>query len=104
MITINMPGFTAETSIYTSTVCYRSMPAGPQGEGTPVIPAQFDCPGLQKECTACLPLGPSIFSPGRQFCTIKTCRPTFRGGCRCQVFFKGFLPCQLPVPDKVQTF
>lgn len=102
MNTTNMPGFTAETSVYTSSVCYRSMPAGPQGEGPAIIPAQFDCFGSHK-CTPCIPLGPSIFSPGRQFCIDTSCQPTFGGGCRCHVLFKGFVPCRPSGPGGVLT-
>lgn len=97
MHTINMPGFTAETSIYTSPVSYRSMPAGRQGEGTAVIPAiggiHFPCFG-SSNCGACIPSGPTIFSPGRQFCINTDCQPTIHGGCKCRVTFKGFVPCQ----------
>ena len=49
------------------------------------------------ECSACVPTGPSIFSPGRQFCTTSFCTPGFNGSCRCRVF-KGFQTCQVPRP------
>jgi hypothetical protein len=49
-------------------------------------------------CSACIPTGPSILGPGRQFCIYTSCSPTFGGGCRCQVVFKGFLSCRLPNP------
>src|SRR5258706_413085 len=48
-------------------------------------------------CSACVPTGPSIFSPGRQFCTDSFCSPSFGGKCDCQVF-KGFRTCQVPRP------
>jgi hypothetical protein len=48
-------------------------------------------------CSACIPTGPSIFSPGRQFCQDYICSPGFNGTCRCTVF-KGFRPCTLPTP------
>ena len=48
-------------------------------------------------CSACIPTGPSIFSPGRQFCTDSFCSPGLGGTCRCQVF-KGFQSCRLPTP------
>ena len=92
---MTMPGFTAETSVYTSAASYRSMPAGLQGEGTAIIPAQFACTDFE-QCSACIPVGPSIFSRGRQFCRFFTCRPTFSGGCRCRERFKGFVSC---LPD-----
>jgi hypothetical protein len=49
------------------------------------------------QCSACIPSGPSIFSPGRQFCIDSFCSPSFGGTCRCQVF-KGFQSCRLPTP------
>jgi hypothetical protein len=49
------------------------------------------------QCSACIPTGPSIFSPGRQFCIDSFCSPSFGGACRCQVF-KGFRACVLPTP------
>jgi len=48
-------------------------------------------------CSGCFPSGPSIFSPGRQFCIDSFCSPGFGGKCTCQVF-KGFQSCQLPTP------
>jgi hypothetical protein len=48
-------------------------------------------------CTKCIPSGPSIFSPGRQFCTDSFCSATFGGKCQCTVF-KGFRSCTLPTP------
>jgi hypothetical protein len=97
---MRMPGFTAVTSIYTSAASYSSMLAGLlQGESTSVIPAQFDCTDFER-CSACIPTGPSIFSPGRQFCRFFTCRPNLFGGCRCRERFKGFVPCD-PSDDLV---
>ena len=98
---MKMPGFTAEASIYASTACYRSIAAGLQGDGTTIIPAQFNCTNFEK-CSTCFPVGPSIFSPGRQFCQFFTCRPTPFGGCRCQIFHKGFRSCD-PIGDLVAT-
>jgi hypothetical protein len=49
------------------------------------------------QCSACVPTGPSIFSPGRQFCIDSICSPSFGGTCRCRVF-KGFQSCRLPTP------
>ena len=63
---------------------------GGGGGGTPCFDYQ--------QCSECIPSGPSIFSPGRQFCQFFICRPTFGGGCRCHVQFKGFVPCRLPDP------
>jgi len=103
MDTMNMPGFTAETSLYTSAARYRSMPTGLQSEGTTIVPAQAFCEPLSTECGPCIPSGPSIFSRGRQFCTYKSCRPTFSGGCRCRLVFKGFLPCNPTPVDPVFT-
>lgn len=106
-----MPGFTAERSIHTSPGFYWS---SSQGEGTAVVrmqlsnigggtePSEFGCFG-STECSECIPLGPSIFSPGRQFCTITDCRPTITGGCRCRVLFKGFRRCQPRVPNTTAT-
>lgn len=94
-----LPGFTAEASIYTSPESYAALFAGAQVGSGAVTPAQFDCPGFDADCGDCIPTGPSIFSPGRQFCTIRSCQPTIQGGCRCRVIFKGFLRCQLPLPD-----
>jgi hypothetical protein len=48
-------------------------------------------------CSACIPTGPSIFSPGRQFCIDSFCSPGFNGTCRCRVY-KGFRSCTLPTP------
>jgi hypothetical protein len=48
-------------------------------------------------CSSCIPTGPSIFSPGRQFCIDSICSPTFGGKCQCLVF-KGFRQCRLPSP------
>jgi hypothetical protein len=48
-------------------------------------------------CTPCIPSGPSIFSPGRQFCIDSFCSPSFGGQCRCLVH-KGFAPCRPPDP------
>lgn len=70
---------------------------GGGGGGRPVEPC-FD----HEECSACVPVGPSIFSPGRQFCQFFTCQPTFSGGCNCQVFHKGFRSCS-PFGDLVAT-
>lgn len=67
------------------------------GGGGPVEPC-FD----HEECSACVPVGPSIFSPGRQFCQFFTCQPTSSGGCNCQVFHKGFRSCS-PSGDLVAT-
>jgi hypothetical protein len=102
MNTINIPGFTAETSVYTSAVCYRSMPAVPQGAGIAVISTQFGC-FRPSQCSACIPLGPSIFSPGHQFCIDYSCRYTPSGGCVCRQSSKGFRPCQPPVPEVLTT-
>jgi hypothetical protein len=90
-----IPGFTAEASVYASAVSYRSMRVGLQGEGTSVTLAQGACVPINQTCSACIPSGPSIFSPGRQFCQIFTCRPTLGGGCRCSLLFKGFLACRV---------
>jgi hypothetical protein len=49
------------------------------------------------QCSACVPTGPSIFSPGRQFCIDSICSPGFGGRCDCQVF-KGFRSCRVPRP------
>jgi hypothetical protein len=49
------------------------------------------------QCSACIPTGPSIFSPGRQFCIDSICSPGFGGTCSCQVF-KGFRSCRVPRP------
>ena len=49
------------------------------------------------QCSACVPTGPSIFSPGRQFCIDSICSPGFGGRCDCLVF-KGFRSCRLPTP------
>lgn len=92
---MTIPGFVAEASIYTSAARYRSMSAGLQGEGAGVTPAEGACLPVTQTCSACIPSGPSIFSPGRQFCQIFTCQPTFGGGCRCRLFFKGFLACRV---------
>ena len=94
MSTISMPGFTAERSLYASAESYRSTAAGPRRDGAGVIPAQGVCLPLQQTCGACIPQGPSIFSPGRQFCQTFTCRPTFSGGCQCRLFSKGFQSCR----------
>ena len=48
-------------------------------------------------CSECIPTGPSIFSPGRQFCVDSICSPGFGGTCRCRVF-KGWRSCRLPRP------
>jgi hypothetical protein len=98
---MKMPGFTAEGSAYTSTVCYRSIPSRLEGAAAAIIPAQF-CEPFVESCGACIPTGPSIFSPGKQFCQIFTCTPTPFGGCRCRLTFKGFVPCD-PFPDPVAT-
>ena len=117
MKTAKLPGFTAETSLYSSTVTYRSLSAGAGIGSTAVIPALIGgsvggfgggagigpvepCFG-SSTCSACVPTGPSIFSPGRQFCTITDCRPTINGGCRCRVIHKGFVACRLPRPEVV---
>lgn len=49
------------------------------------------------QCSACVPTGPSIFSPGRQFCIDSICSPGFGGRCDCLVF-KGFRSCRVPRP------
>src|SRR6185437_7349703 len=54
-------------------------------------------------CSACVPTGPSIFSPGRQFCTDSFCSLSFGGKCVCQVF-KGFRNCQVPRPVLTSRF
>lgn len=118
MKTAKLPGFTAETSIYNSTTTYRSLSAGAGVSSSAVTPALIGggtfggiggggvigpvepCFG-SSQCSACIPTGPSIFGPGRQFCTITSCTPTFSGGCRCRVIFKGFLACRVPRPDVV---
>ena len=63
---------------------------GGGGDGTPCLSSHT--------CTPCIPSGPSIFSPGRQFCTDSICSPSFGGQCRCTVF-KGFQRCQPSVPN-----
>ncbi len=92
---MTIPGFTAEASVYTSAVSYRSMPSGLEVEGTAVTLAQGACVPISQTCSACIPSGPSIFSPGRQFCQIFSCRPTLGGGCRCSLVFKGFVACRV---------
>jgi hypothetical protein len=83
---MNMPGFDAESSLYTSAGRYRSMPTGLQSEGTTIVPAQGLCLPFSSECGACISLGPSIFSRGRRHCKYKSCQQTIFGGCRCRVF------------------
>jgi hypothetical protein len=104
MNTMNMPGFTADNSLYASAESYRSMTGVRQGGGGAVIPAQADCLGFQQTCSACIPTGPSIFSPGRQFCQTFTCQRTISGGCRCRLLSKGFVRCQPPGLGGTQTF
>jgi hypothetical protein len=103
MNTMRMPGFTAETSVYASGVCYRSFSSGPRSAGEAVIPSQVDCLGFQQKCSECIPVGPSIFSPGRQFCQFFTCQPTISGGCRCRLLSKGFVSCSPAFPGGVLT-
>jgi hypothetical protein len=98
----NMPGFAAEASLYASEVHYRSMVAGMRGEAATILPAQFNCVD-HEECSACIPMGPSIFTPGRQFCQSSRCRPTASGGCRCTVY-KGWRSCNPAVPDVLVGF
>lgn len=62
---------------------------GGGGDGLPCLSSS--------QCSACIPSGPSIFSPGRQFCIDSFCSPGFGGSCRCRVF-KGFRSCQVPRP------
>ena len=115
MKTAKLPGFTAETSLYSSTVTYRSFSAGAGTGSTSVVPALVGggtvgglggggvigpCFG-SRQCSECIPTGPSIFSPGRQFCIITDCSPTIGGGCRCRLIFKGFLACTVPRPQFV---
>ena len=102
MSTQKLPGFTAESSVYVSRASYRSMLAGSAGKSSAVIPAQGPCIGSHN-CTPCVSSGPSIFSPGRQFCIFTDCRPTATGGCRCRVVFKGFVPCRPFNPGGVLT-
>jgi len=115
MKTAKLPGFTAETSIYNSTVTYRSLSAGAGISSTAVTPALVGggvggiggggtgvgpCFG-SRQCSACIPTGPTIFGPGRQFCIITDCSPGIGGACRCRLIFKGFLACRVPFPDVV---
>ena len=99
--TSGMPGFNAESSLYTSAGHYWSMRAGLQGKGTTIVPAQGPCLDYE-QCSDCFALGPSIFSPGRKFCQYYSCRPTLSGGCRCQLLFRGFVSCD-PFDDPVAT-
>lgn len=103
MSTVNMPGFSAEGSVYASTTRYRSIAAGVQGNGANVNPAQFGCLPYAK-CSACIPKGPAAFGPGRQFCQWYSCRMSGFGGCRCTVVHKGFQDCYVPAPDEVKDF
>jgi hypothetical protein len=106
MKTAKLPGFTAETSIYNSTVTYRSLSAGAGIGSTSVVPALVGggtvgglggggvigpCFG-SRQCSECIPTGPSI---------ITDCSPTIGGGCRCRLVFKGFLACTVPRPQFV---
>jgi len=113
----SLPGFTDETSLYNSRVTYRSLSAGAGAGTAAVTPALLGgsvgglggggvigpvepCFGSH-QCGPCIPTGPSIFGPGRQFCIITDCSPTFGGGCRCRLIFKGFLGCRVPPPNVV---
>ena len=118
MNTATLPGFTAETSIYNSTVTYRTLSGGAGAGSTAVTAALIGggtvgglggggvigpvepCFGTH-QCSACIPTGPAIFGPGRQFCIITDCSPGIGGGCRCRLIFKGFLGCRVPFPDVV---
>jgi hypothetical protein len=93
MRTTNMPGFTAERSLYASTVSNRWVIASQRRDSEAVIPAQGDCLPIKQICSACIPSGPTVWS-GRQFCQTFTCQPTFGGGCRCRLFSKGFVSCR----------
>jgi len=108
---MKLPGFTAETSIYNSTVTYRPLSAGAGVSSTSVTAALVGgtvggigggtgvgpCFGT-RQCSACIPTGPTIFGRGRQFCIITDCSPTI-SGCRCRLLFKGFLGCTVPFPN-----
>ena len=103
-----LPGFTADVSLYTSTQHLMSTHTVPSKELSGIYPAALgDGGGIDggfdtepclssRQCSACIPTGTSIFSPGRQFCINSICTPRFNG-CSCQVF-KGWVSCQLPRP------
>lgn len=98
MKTMNMPGFSAEIATYVSISSYRSEATGIGTRFGTIMPAHSDCiSGFT--CTPCIPKGPSIFSPGEQFCYYTLCSPTAFGGCRCSTFFKGKVSCKPGVPD-----
>jgi hypothetical protein len=100
MNTTNIPGFTAEDSLYGTRGRYhtdRQMFHLPTSKAR-VISSAFGGGGgtepcvNRNECTPCNSQGPSIFSPGRRFCQRFICQPTFSGGCRCTVT-KGYERC-----------
>ena len=99
-----MPGFTADRSLYTPAIAYRSPAGWSPGDHGGVVPAQqfgvggFDCPPIRETCSACIPIGPAIFGRGRRFCQRSWCSPTATGGCRCSTPTKGFESCYVPYP------
>jgi hypothetical protein len=94
-----LPGFTADRSLYTPRVAYRSSADWSSSDGAAVMPAQFEpCLPIESECSACVAIGPAAFGRGRRFCTHKSCRQTLSGGCICKVIAKGFESCYVSRP------
>jgi hypothetical protein len=81
---MSMPGFSAESALYSSAARYRPISIGVTGGEGAVIPAQFECTDFE-QCSGCF--------HGRQFCRFFRCRPTPTGSCRCRLLFRGILPC-----------